>query len=103
MSGSLYARVYYFHSIPNTRDADNISKPIVDALKGHAYMDDNVVVHRTAAIMDMRNTETADLILARIPYNVLQDFLDALDNEQHVLYIEVGQYKHSMLHFGGEM
>ena len=61
MTGSLYARIYYFHAGRNEHDADNISKPIVDALKGHAYHDDDIVVHRTAAIVDMRKIRTEDL------------------------------------------
>ena len=101
LAGSLYSRVYYFHSVPSALDADNMSKPIVDALKNHAYADDNVVIHRTAAIMDMRKTTINELSLSHVPENVLLSFLEALDNECHVLYIEVGQYGHEMLHFGG--
>ena len=37
----------YYNGVP-TYDSDNISKPIVDALKGIAYVDDSQVIDRIA-------------------------------------------------------
>lgn len=40
---SLALTIYYFPSEPMVGDIDNIVKPIVDALKGVAYLDDHVI------------------------------------------------------------
>jgi Holliday junction resolvase RusA-like endonuclease len=39
----LAATIYYFPSAPMEGDIDNIVKPIMDSLKGVAYLDDKVV------------------------------------------------------------
>jgi Holliday junction resolvase RusA-like endonuclease len=42
VSNALYGIVYYFHKTPTQLDADNISKPIWDALEGILYEDDAI-------------------------------------------------------------
>ena len=72
LTGKLYARIYYFHKgEPKVPDADNISKPIMDALKDHAYDDDSIVIHRTAARLDRRTTDLKQLSVTDMTDSVL--------------------------------
>lgn len=50
----LYGKVYYFHRENTRLDADNLSKPVWDALEGLAYEDDSVIKLRHAGIIDLR-------------------------------------------------
>jgi len=43
VSNDLYGVVYYFHKTHNQLDADNLSKPIWDALEGVLYEDDSII------------------------------------------------------------
>ena len=43
ISGSLQAKVFYIHRVPDYKDADNISKPLWDSLNNHAYYDDKQI------------------------------------------------------------
>ena len=38
-----YAHIYLFRTVPHQLDADNSSKPILDALTGLAYNDDSII------------------------------------------------------------
>ena len=55
----LYGQVYFFTSEGTDLDADNISKPVWDALIGTAYEDDKQIVHRTSTVV---YTKTHDAI-----------------------------------------
>ena len=103
LSVSLYGIVYYFHRSPTTLDADNISKPIWDALEAVAYSNDNMVKLRTAGFFDL-GLETIDVLeLSEIPDSVFDDFLKMIDNkEEHILYIEIGKMNYELFRFGCE-
>jgi len=98
-SGPLYLRVYYFHFRLDTRDADNFSKKVVDALKGSAYSDDSLVICRTAANIHM--PEHPEVDLTRMQEPALSTFIDASDKQEPILYIEIGRFLGSMLAIGG--
>lgn len=99
-SNGVYARIYYFHSKATGHDADNISKPIVDALKGKAYPDDNCVVLRTAAKIDLSSSKSEEFNITHIQAPLLSELLDAWDEEEHFVYIELGDFSKDMIIFG---
>lgn len=47
----LYGQVYFFTSDGTDLDADNISKPVWDALIGTIYEDDKQIVQRTSTVI----------------------------------------------------
>lgn len=98
-SGNLYLRVYYFHHHPDTRDADNFSKRVADALRGEAYEDDRIVIFRTAANIHMPEHPGVDL--TRMQEHALSTFIDAQSNEEPVLYVEIGRFSAPMVGIGG--
>ena len=101
-SGELYGVVYYFHRGPNQIDADNLSKPVFDALKNELYADDKFVKVVRSGIFDLRVNGIEPLTLTKVPDNVFLDFLNALDRSDHILYIEVGDLDYGMFEFGCE-
>lgn len=98
-SGPLYLRVYFFHFRSDTRDADNFSKKVVDALKGSAYSDDSLVIFRTAANIHLAEHPGIDISNMQEP--ALSTFLDASNNQEPILYIEIGRFSVSMMTIGG--
>lgn len=93
-SGSLYGVVYYFYRKELGIDADNISKPIWDCLRGFAYDDDSQVVFRVAAKFGV---EEANSIVPdnfqNLPENVYDAFIKFFEeaNTPHFVYVELGQ------------
>ena len=91
----LYALVYYLHRRHDPLDADNLSKPVLDALTGAAYQDDSQVKVRTAGVFDLRGGYRV-LSLHEVPQPLQQHLVGALaSNEPHTLYVEIGR-----LHYG---
>jgi Holliday junction resolvase RusA-like endonuclease len=102
LSNDLYGVVYYFHKKHNQLDADNLSKPIWDALEGILYEDDSIIKYRTAGIFDLRSSELEILDITLMPEQVASDFLERLDDSDHILYIEIGNLDYSLFKFGCE-
>jgi hypothetical protein len=98
-----YAVVYYFHRVPSQQDADNISKPILDALEGLAYADDRLVKFRQAAMFDLLSDPLAELEISNLPGEVFSKFLEMLDTEEHILYVELGRLSFKQIRFGYEV
>ena len=97
----LYARVYFFTSNGVTVDADNISKPIWDAVKGMVYVDDRSIVMRTAAIIDVQKYTMNTIDTSEIDSDVAADLMQALtDIDVECLYIECGKFDGSMIKIG---
>ena len=86
----LYGIVYYFHKQRNNIDADNLCKPIFDALKKELYSDDGLVKLVRSGTFDLRVNRIDILDLSKMPDNVADDFLISLDNSDDILYIEIG-------------
>lgn len=100
--GPLYAVIYYFHRRASEQDADNISKPVLDALEGLAYEDDRIVRYRQAAMFDLRTDPISTLDMSNVPRPVLEPFLRMLSTEDHVLYVELGRLSYAQIRFGYE-
>lgn len=95
-----YGRVYYFRRVAHQLDADNLSKPILDALKGHAYADDSIVELRSSGIIDLRSNDISAFDLTRVPPMVIDDFVDSIGSADHVIYVELGDLTMDMFAFG---
>ena len=104
LSGDLYAAVYYFHRVPTELDADNLSKPVLDALEGLAYENDKQVKVRYSGIFDLRSG-TGVLDVDRVPQPHRQHLLGLLASQKnHVLYVEVGRLHYEQhFRFGSEV
>lgn len=97
-TSDLYARTYYLHRKRNLWDADNLSKPIMDALKEYAFEDDRQVVYRTAGSI---NTEKyTDIDFTNLPTDLVDSFTNALLSSNPIVYIEIGDFQSSKVQFG---
>ena len=95
ISGKFFVRVLWFHRVPllqDDADTDNISKPIVDALRGVVYTDDSMVVKRLAQRVDMTGgLGSVTLRDKGAPAGAIDELLALLGgSEPHVVYVEVG-------------
>ena len=105
-SGSLYGIIYWFvrrYDPAIHPDADNISKPVWDALEGTAYDDDKSVRLRHAGIIDLGSAgdvSLQSLDLTDIPADVLVDLSSLVTaGRDDFLYVELGVAQGSMLAF----
>lgn len=87
----LYAAIYYFYREDVGLDADNISKPAWDALNAVGYSDDKLIKIRTAVAIDLSKYDIVDFDQDNIPSDVLTDLLQSIADNNHTLYIEVGE------------
>lgn len=98
---NLYARVYYFHKGPRQIDADNLSKPVLDALSKIVYEDDNLVIDRQAVKINLREKDGYSLSddLSTAWYDKLTR---SMDRYSDFLFIEVGELQKISVAFGGK-
>jgi Holliday junction resolvase RusA-like endonuclease len=97
-NSELYIQVFFFS--PNDRnlpDADNISKPICDALANVAYSDDKQLVMRTAAVVSLNEREIS---LDTIP-DTISDLMEkeVIQNQKPLLYVYIGKFQFDMIQF----
>lgn len=97
---SLYGFVYYFHRTPTTIDADNLSKPVWDALKNQAYNDDGQITIRYAGKRLMSQVQALVVETKHFDDYSLDQFSEALENDDHVLYVEWDTFAPSLFKFG---
>lgn len=100
LTSNLYGIVYYFYKSTTQLDADNLSKPVWDALQGAAYNNDFQVRYRSAGLFNFRTEKIEELDLTNIPDYLLPDFLLMLDNCKHFLYVEFGEFTYDLIQFG---
>ena len=98
----LYGLVYYFHKSRSTQDADNLSKPVWDSLKGVLYPDDNIVKFRIAGMFNLSEDDSQTLDITSLPPEFASDFLHAIDTEEHIVYIECGRMRNDFFRFNIE-
>ena len=102
-NSDLYGFAYYFHRIKTGLDADNLSKPIWDALRLVAYPDDKLIRFRSSAVFDLQSQGIEVLDLSNMPDEILDDFLEMIDNgDDHILYVELGKFDFGLFQFGYE-
>jgi hypothetical protein len=98
LTGELYARIVWFHRRKHG-DVDNIIKPILDALSGVVYADDDLIVKCSSERVD--TTGTVDLSDTNIPpglFDKLNSLLAA--GHDHILYVEIGPLSSRRVAFG---
>lgn len=86
----LYGLIYYFFNKDVGLDADNISKPIWDALNKIAYTDDRQIITRTANAI---NTNTHDINMidfTGIEGKTVTAITSSIIDNEHTIYIECG-------------
>lgn len=96
----MYGLVFYFHRHRSTLDADNLSKPVWDALCGAGFADDRSLKLRIAGIIDRDNSELFAIDLSNVPDAAADKLERALNEEEHVLYIEFGPLLREMFRIG---
>ncbi len=95
----LYGTIYYFYKKDLGLDADNISKPVWDGLTGFLYTDDKQIRLRIAGCFDLSKNDLTALNVSGLAGNILIELLDALEKEEHVVYIECGVFHNSLFKF----
>ena len=101
-NADLYGVVYYFHNVKSSQDADNLSKPIWDALTSVLYKDDNCIRYRVAGIFDLSENDTQALDITSLPPDFVSDFLQAIETEEHIVYVECGRMRNDFFRFNIE-
>lgn len=96
----IYSRIYYFKNVAHQLDADNLSKPILDALEGFAYQDDSIVELRQSGIVDLTRDDISGFDVSNMPESIFLDFLGAVGSEDHLIYVEIGVLTKRMFEFG---
>ena len=96
----LYGQVYFFTSEGTDLDADNISKPVWDALKGEVYDDDKQIVSRASTVV---YTKRHDSISIDGTTDMAADLLQVLTRKNvKCLYIECGRFNETMIQIDKE-
>lgn len=100
--GDLYGVVYYFTKKYTGTDADNISKPIWDCLKGILYSDDKQIKLRRAGIFNFSENDFNVIDFSGIDEQVFGVLLDAFGTDDHFVYVECGRLDFNMFQFNIE-
>ena len=87
----LYATIYYFYKEDVGLDADNISKPAWDALNAVGYTDDKMIKIRSAVVINLCEHDIFEFDQDNLPTDVLVDLMQSIADNNHTLYIEVGE------------
>lgn len=98
-SGDLYGIAYYFHKINTGTDADNISKPIWDCLSDFLFEDDKQIKLRLAGCFDLAEKDFEVLDVSGVPGNVVAELVQAIQDEEHIVYVECGRLTDSLYKF----
>ena len=97
----LYGIVCYFFKKDVGTDADNISKPLWDCLENVLFEDDHQIKLRIAACFPISKGINV-LDFSNLTGEILGELLEAIDNYDHVVYVECGFLDNSMFKFGLE-
>ena len=97
----LYGKVYYFHKVKDKKDADNLSKPLWDALNEKLYDDDYQIKFRESAKLFADPLSTYGINVSNAEpkdYDVIVDFfLNPVCTATRLLYIEIGDFDCKMM------
>ncbi len=97
MADDLYGTIFYLFKKDFGSDADNLSKPLWDCLSGFLFVDDNQLRLRIAGCFDLSRNDFNILNLSGLSGSVVTELLDAIDEEEHIVYVECGRLEYSML------
>jgi len=102
LTENLYANIYYFFNKDLDLDADNLSKPVWDCLNGFLYDDDQQIKIRTAGSFNLTTGDYSVIDFSGLQGELIVDLLEAFESEEHIVYIECGQFKPTMFKFNIE-
>lgn len=102
LTANLYGILYHFFKDDRQMDADNLSKPIWDCLEGFLYVDDSQVKLRIAGSFNLSQIDLDILNFNDLSKPILKELLEAFETHDHIVYIECGLLKYSMLKFNSE-
>lgn len=88
----LYGLIYHFYKRDIGIDADNLSKPVWDCLKGVLFDDDKQVKMRIAGSFDLLTNDFSVLDLSGLSQHMAESLLKAIETEDHILYVECGTF-----------
>ncbi|MCH7396729.1 RusA family crossover junction endodeoxyribonuclease [Belliella sp. DSM 107340] len=94
----LEAKVFYIHKIRDRFDADNISKPLWDALQGQAYNNDYIIKYLETLKIHFNSTpDRLEFDVSNMDDQDLEDLINFIyDHPQpkdRLLYIALSEYK----------
>lgn len=101
-SDKMYGLVYYFYKEDLDYDTDNISKPIWDSLAGELFADDKQIVYRTASSYNLLEEDFNVIDISGLDADKAVNLIEAIDNENHIIYVECGKFTPSMIKFNIE-
>ena len=88
----LYGLIYHFYKRDIGIDADNLSKPVWDCLKGVLFDDDKQVKMRIAGSFDLLTNDFSVLDLSGLSQHMAESLLKSIETEDHILYVECGTF-----------
>ncbi len=97
-----YAIIYYFYNKYEKIDTDNLSKPIWDHLNGVVYNDDEQIKIRIAGSFNLKKEDIHFINFTGLSGSIIANLLAAFDDEDHILYIEIGKKSDTMFKFNIE-
>lgn len=100
---TLKAHVVLIHQLypEETPDADNLSKPFIDAFCGIIYNDDRQLIRRTADILKLSDFDFMTVDATDMPIEVYNDFETFyLNKEKTILFYEVGSFLSTEIRIG---
>ena len=97
LSEELYGLVYHFYRVNIGLDADNLSKPVWDGLKGVLFVDDRQVKMRIAGSFDVAANDLTVLDFSGLPGIIVDKLLESTQTGNHTLYIECGRFNTDLI------
>ena len=101
---TLQAHITYIHQIGaqgQQPDADNLSKPLIDAFCGVIYCDDRQVIRRTADILALKDFDFVTVDASSMPYEVYSDFQTFFSRkEKNIIFFAVSSFLPSQIKVG---
>lgn len=93
--------LHQFKNIEDTPDADNLSKPLVDAFCGIIYKDDRQVISRKAEILKLQDFDFMTVDATDMPLEIYNDFQKYyLHKSKHIIFYEITEFLPSQIKIG---
>ena len=100
----LYGLVYHFFRTDVGIDADNLSKPIWDCLRGILFDDDKRIKLRIAGSFSVADGDYFTIFNSSgLSGEIIASLIESIDSEEHVLYVECGKFTADMIQLNLEL
>lgn len=89
----LTAKIFYIHRVADKKDADNISKPMWDALNKRAYLDDRQVKYLETLKIHLSTSDLHELDVSMMDDDDFDELVDFIGNpaKERFIYIEISE------------